>query len=482
MKRSLILLVGIFVASIVAISVAGYVTAVRLQRGLDTTIDERHPQLRATLQLLVAARDQQIAVVSYLVDLGPDDPVLFDKATADFAHWRGELDELGVSGQTQEILQEVDAHQRTLVAGSRNVFALAKAGRREEASTAVDQQVEPAQQHQSEELSRLEDLIVESTVTEDRRLDGVLSNARRGAVLLPALVMVTCLASAVVLIRSILRAMARPLREAGAEIRNSADQLSTAVEQLASTTAEQSSGVAQTSATMEELARAAASIADTVSDLARQAESTQANLEQADSDIRASSQRTLALAERVGQVGETLALINEIADQTNLLALNAAIEAARAGEDGRGFAVVADEVRRLAERSKESAGEIAEIIEGARRETNATVMSMEKGSKQMRESLGLLEQVATATAQIRLTTQQQRSATEQVVETMGQISNSSGQVSATAQQVASSAGYLAGMAAELEAKAGTDGGANGHPGGNGGRGGGNGRPGGNGGP
>jgi methyl-accepting chemotaxis protein len=156
-------------------------------------------------------------------------------------------------------------------------------------------------------------------------------------------------------------------------------------------------------------------------------------------------------------VGETLALINEIADQTNLLALNAAIEAARAGEGGRGFAVVADEVRRLAERSKASAADIAEIIEGAQRETNATVMNMEKGSKQMRESLGLLERVATATAQIRLTTQQQRSATEQVVETMEQISNSSGQVTATAQAVATSAGSLATMAVDLESRAGVGG-------------------------
>jgi methyl-accepting chemotaxis protein len=113
----------------------------------------------------------------------------------------------------------------------------------------------------------------------------------------------------------------------------------------------------------------------------------------------------------------------------------------------------ADEVRRLAERSKTSAGDIASIVAAVQRETNATVMAMEKGAKQMQQGLLLLEAVTDANGQVRLTTQQQRSATAQVVETMEQLTDASRQVSATAQQIAAAAGTLADHAGNLETSA-----------------------------
>jgi methyl-accepting chemotaxis protein len=243
------------------------------------------------------------------------------------------------------------------------------------------------------------------------------------------------------------------VRSASAEVSSAAFELSSSSEELAATTTEQSAAVTEASATTEELSRASGSIADTVDEVAVQAAETRDNLEQAEADILTSSERTLALAERVNEIGAILTLINEISDQTNLLALNAAIEAARAGESGRGFAVVAEEVRRLAERSKTSAANIATIIEGVHGETNATVMAMEKGAKQMQRGLVLLETVTEASAQVRLTTQQQRSATGQVVETMEQLTDASRQVSATTTQIAASAAALATLATSLETAA-----------------------------
>ena len=243
------------------------------------------------------------------------------------------------------------------------------------------------------------------------------------------------------------------VQDASIDVSAAATQLSSSAEELAATTTQQSAAVTETTATTEELARASSSIAETADEVAAQANETRENLEQAEADVLASGERTIALAAKVRDIGAILDLINDIADQTNLLAVNAAIEAARAGEDGLGFAVVADEVRRLAERSKESAADISNIVSTVQGETNATVMAMEKGAKQMRHGLALLERVAEATEQVRFTTQQQRSATAQVVETMEQLTDSSRQVSLTAQQIASAASSLAGLASDLDGTA-----------------------------
>jgi methyl-accepting chemotaxis protein len=69
------------------------------------------------------------------------------------------------------------------------------------------------------------------------------------------------------------------------------------------------------------------------------------------------------IREGTANIANGVRVIQEIARQTNLLSLNAAIEAAKAGAQGKGFAVVAEEVRKLAERSRQAAVEIEDLIQ-----------------------------------------------------------------------------------------------------------------------
>ena len=233
------------------------------------------------------------------------------------------------------------------------------------------------------------------------------------------------------------------------EVADSSTNLSTAAEELAAATFEQTTAATATSASMEELARTTASMADTMNRVADQSADARSSLELAQTDLRSSGDRTMALASRVNEIEGILELINDIADQTNLLALNAAIEAARAGDSGRGFAVVADEVRRLAERSKAAAAQIATIVEGAQTQSSETVMALEKSLKQMERGLSLMQEVTKAGGHMQAAHQQQRASTDEVGKAIERIAEGSRSVAITAKEIASAAARQGQLAAEL---------------------------------
>ena len=116
--------------------------------------------------------------------------------------------------------------------------------------------------------------------------------------------------------------------------------------------------------------------------------------------IQETSKRIKRLGESSQEIGNIVALINDIADQTNILALNAAIQASMAGEAGRGFAVVADEVQRLAERSATATKQIEGLVKTIQTDTNEAVISMEQTTSEVVRGASLTKDAGVALDEI----------------------------------------------------------------------------------
>ena len=144
--------------------------------------------------------------------------------------------------------------------------------------------------------------------------------------------------------------------------------------------------------------------------------------------IQDTSKRIKRLGESSQEIGDIVALINDIADQTNILALNAAIQASAAGEAGRGFAVVADEVQRLAERSSNATKRIETLVKTIQADTNEAVISMEKSTSEVVGGAGLAEKAGEALEEI-------EKVFANLAELIDEISKSAGQVSEMASRV-----------------------------------------------
>ena len=204
------------------------------------------------------------------------------------------------------------------------------------------------------------------------------------------------------------------LEVATKETGSAVEALQTAIEHINSGAQHQASSVQETVGVVVEIGSSMRQVVGTAQEVAAAADQTMALARSGGDTIGAAvagmmevrnialetAERIRALAKRSQQIGGFLATIRSIADQTNLLALNAAIEAARAGEQGRGFAVVSGEVRKLAEQSRRSAKEVAEIVEGLRTDSQSAVARTERATEEVEQNTELARAAGQALQEI----------------------------------------------------------------------------------
>ncbi|MEJ2366754.1 MAG: HAMP domain-containing methyl-accepting chemotaxis protein [Acidobacteriota bacterium] len=170
-------------------------------------------------------------------------------------------------------------------------------------------------------------------------------------------------------------------------IDDSAETLNRFVEETSAAITEMESNILQIKQNVEDTRKA-------TEDAVREAEGGVQVVERSTGSIEAlqgSFGRTVEtmkhLGERSEEIGNVLAVIDEVMEQTHLLALNAAIIAAQAGEHGKAFAVVADEIRDLAEKTSVSTREISEIISTVQKEVQQAVTAVSSQSDVVAETV-----------------------------------------------------------------------------------------------
>ncbi len=215
---------------------------------------------------------------------------------------------------------------------------------------------------------------------------------------------------------------------------------------IAEETSRQSMAVAaaaeQASANVETVAAAAEELAASLGEVTRRISET-SSMARGAADV---SQRTNVIVEGLSkaamEIGDVVAMIQDIAAQTNLLALNATIEAARAGEAGKGFAVVASEVKSLAGQTARATEDIAQQIDRIQEVSKQAVEAIAGiGSSVVRidENAGAVasaaEEQSSATNEISSNVQQAATGTREVSSNIVGVTQASSETGRMAKEV-----------------------------------------------
>ena len=276
-----------------------------------------------------------------------------------------------------------------------------------------------------------------------------------------------------------MRALVSKINETSTQVSSAADQTQQSVGQLADASQQQAAEISDVSEAVNEMAVSidmvsynaaeSSSVVERSVDIASNGavvvQNTIDGMDNIRGQIQESAKRMKRLGESSQEIGDIVALINDIADRTNILSLNAAIQASMAGDAGKGFAVVADEVQRLAEQSGAAAQQISALVKAIQSDTNEAVASMEQttaevvqGTQRAQDAgvaLGEIESVSKSLAEIieniSDAARQQAASAGKISNTMKSIQEITTQTTDGTKNTATAVGNLVEMTDELRA-------------------------------
>jgi methyl-accepting chemotaxis protein len=239
--------------------------------------------------------------------------------------------------------------------------------------------------------------------------------------------------------------VASELAGGATQVNQAAEQISSSSQTLSESTTQQASSLEETVATMEEMTAMVKLNSENAKQAAALSSSTREIAVRGEEEIQKLIGSIQSISADSKKIAEITSVIDDIAFQTNLLALNAAVEAARAGEQGKGFAVVADAVRSLAQRSAESAKNIAALIK-------ESVEKIDVGSDQAGQSGVVLNEILSAVKKVSDLNNEISAASQEQSNGIAQIGKAMNQMDEVTQQNAAASEEAAAAAEELSAQ------------------------------
>jgi methyl-accepting chemotaxis protein len=262
--------------------------------------------------------------------------------------------------------------------------------------------------------------------------------------------------SAVRTVLSGVRTSAADLSQSASGLSGSADVTASLVQNTADAVGRVAGQAVQVNESVRQVAEGTEQLELSIREISQNAQEAASVAGRAVTKVEATNETISQLGKSSLEIGNVIAVIQNIASQTSLLALNATIEAARAGEAGRGFAVVAGEVKDLARETAEATESVIARVQAIQSDSEGAIEAIAEvgeiiqqiNSFQSTIAAAVEEQSATAgtiTASLELAV----NGTQEISGTMRDLADTAQESTRTVSETSSLAGLVSGTSSEL---------------------------------